>query len=570
MIAQPQEFDCDVCVVGLGPTGLMMAHLMALRGLSVTILEREPERYGMARAVYTDDQCLRIMQTAGLADELHRDMRADLPVRWLRRRTSKIAVIHDPRRTYGWPTANFLYQPAFEGRLEDTLDRYPHVEVLRGRELVGIEQDAGGVTARHQECTGTDYGKDSPQLTEGSERQLRARYLVACDGGRSAIREEFLEISMSGKAFPQRWLVIDLRAAEGAEPFAHLPFFDFHCDPELPVVSCPQPFNRHRFEFMLHADDVTEDFEQPEKAMELLAGFIDTDSIVLDRQLVYTFKALVADRWRDGRVFLAGDAAHMTPQFIGQGMNAGIRDADNLSWKLAEVIGGQADPCLLDTYESERRPHAKAMMDLSVFNKVLVSTAHPALIMLRDRFLPIARRTPGAATYLRQSRMKPHPRYRSGTFFGLPREVNALDGELFPQPSVRDAHGNTVRFDDAIGHGWTVVGVDVDPRRLLGLSEHHASTQLESKWVNLSLFGRTADAGPGVLALELADPDLGHWLEKKGIIAGSIVVLRPDKFVWGVVIPGDEDAFRRTVDFLKAPPAAATPAATPPATAHTH
>lgn len=550
MNAQPETPDCDVCIVGLGPTGLMMAHLMALRGLRVTVLEREPERYGMARAVYTDDQCLRIMQTAGLVDELHREMRADLPVRWLRKRDSTLAVIHDPRRTYGWPTANFLYQPAFEGRLEDALGRYPQVEVLRGRELVGLEQDADGVTARHQECTGTDYGKSSPRLTEGSRQELRARYLVACDGGRSAVREDFLQISMSGKAFPQRWLVIDLRAKEGAEPFAHLPFFDFHCDPELPVVSCPQPFNRHRFEFMLHDHDATEDFEQPGKALELLADFVDTDSVVLDRQLVYTFKALVADRWRDRRVFLAGDAAHMTPQFVGQGMNAGIRDADNLSWKLAEVIGGHADPVILDSYESERRPHAKAMMNLSVLNKVLVSTGNPVLTTLRDRVLPVTRRTPGAATWLRQSRMKPRPRFRQGTFVGLPRAVHALDGQLFPQPPVRDAHGHAVRFDDAIGPGWSVIGIDVDPRRLLGLSERQDSTTPEPTWVDLLPAGRCAEVGPGVLPLELADSEVSRWLDKHGVMAGSIVVLRPDRFVWGVVIPGDEESFRRTVDFL--------------------
>lgn len=554
MNAEQQEFDADVCIVGLGPTGLVMAHLLALRGLSVTVLEREPERYGMARAVYTDDQCLRILQTAGLADELHRDMLVDLPVRWLRKGCSPLAVIHDPRRTYGWPAANFLYQPAFEGAMEDALARHPRIEIRRGRQAVAVEQDAGGVIIRHRECAGTNYGRCETELAPGSERALRTRYLIAADGGRSFIREKVLGISMSGRAFPQRWLVIDLRAKPGATPFAHLPYFDFYCDPELPVVSCPQPFNRHRFEFMLHDGDETADFEKQEKALELLARFVDVDDVIVDRQLVYTFNALVADTWRDRRVFLAGDAAHMTPQFIGQGMNAGIRDADNLSWKIAEVVHGQSPSSILDTYESERRRHAKAMIKLSVFNKIFVSMGNPWGATLRDRALPIIRRTPGASTWLRQSRMKPRPKYRQANFYGQPSPANRLVGELFPQPAVREGSGATTRFDDAVGHGWTVLGIDSDPRSSLAMDKRPAETRRDITWATLARTGHNGNADNETLALEIVEADFARWLDKHGISAGSVVVLRPDKYVWGVVVPGDENALGRTVELLATTP----------------
>lgn len=389
--------DTGVVVIGLGPTGLTMAHALAARGLDVVALEREPMYYGMARAIYTDDECLRIMQNLGLADELHADMIHDLRVRWLKPDGDELGWFLDPSRKNGWPTANFLYQPAFEQTLERTLSRFAErtdgqgadghgsLTIRRGRAVAELTQDERRAVVAHDECTGAGYGRGEAGLVPDTRENITAQYVIACDGGRSVVRRQ-LGIEMTGKRFPQRWLVVDLLAKEGETPFAHLKTFDFVCDSVLPTVSCPQPNRRHRFEFTLH-DDVTEDFEVPQKAIDLIAPYCEPGTYEVTRQLVYTFNALVAERWRDGRIFLAGDAAHMTPQFVGQGMNAGLRDADNLSWKIADVLRHGAPKSLLDTYESERRPHASAMIALSVFNKDVVSTAKPALIRLRDFLL---------------------------------------------------------------------------------------------------------------------------------------------------------------------------------------
>ena len=224
--------------------------------------------------------------------------------------------------------------------------------------------------------SGSAYGSRENVVDHDDVETARASYLIGADGGRSMVRLR-LDIAMSGTSFPERWLVVDLAAREGVDAFRHLPYFDFVCDPDLPTVSCPQPGGHHRFEFALTDADDAAEFEADETVRRLIGRYVDVDEVVVDRQLVYTFNAVTADRWRDGRVLLAGDAAHMTPQFVGQGMNSGVRDADNLSWKLEAVLRHGADPRVLDSYETERKPHVQAMIDFSVFNKSVVSVKSP-------------------------------------------------------------------------------------------------------------------------------------------------------------------------------------------------
>jgi 3-(3-hydroxy-phenyl)propionate hydroxylase len=529
----------DVAVVGLGPTGLTLAHLLGRRGLSVLVLEREPEFYGNARAVYTDDEAMRVFQTAGVADDVHADMDLDCPVQWVRS-DGRVMVQFRPRRQpLGWPVVNFLYQPSLETKLEELLARYPHVEVRRGRELVGIRQDLDGVWVEHAASTGTSYGACASVLDRRSAQADRARYLVGADGGRSLVRS-WLGSEMTGTSFPERWLVVDLAAKEGVDAFGHKPYFDFICDPVRPTVSCPQPGGRHRFEFALTAEDDKDHFESDATVRRLLSEHVDPDSVVVLRSLVYTFNALVADRWRDGRVLLAGDAAHMTPQFVGQGMNAGIRDADNLSWKLEAVLRHGADPVVLDTYQSERAPHAKAMIDFSVFNKSLVSVKDPRAARVRDAALWAAVRTPGLGRYVHNMGMKPKPKYRKATYLGMPRRLRGVEGTLSPQPAVRTYDGRPVRLDDVTGTGWAVIGIGVDPRQVMG-KDTAIWERVEASFLTLYGAGRRPQ-GPvgeklrtdGVVDVEDTTGALTGWLRRAGARQGSVLVLRPDKFVFGV------------------------------------
>lgn len=544
------EQQYDVVVVGLGPTGLTMATLLGRRGLSVLVLEREPEFYGMARAVYTDDEALRVFQTAGVADEIHVDMNVDSAVQWVRADGSLLVQFRESQRPLSWPVTNFLYQPYLENRLEELLARYPHVEVRRGREVVSFAQDEDGVSVVHAGSTGSGYGKREAVVEEATE-SVRASFLVGADGGRSVVRTS-LGIDMTGKSYPERWLVIDLEAKDGVDAFRHLPYFDFVCDPDLPTVSCPQPGGHHRFEFALKDGDDKSEFESDATVRRLMARYVDPDEVVVIRQLVYTFNAVVADRWREGRVLLAGDAAHMTPQFIGQGMNAGVRDSDNLSWKLEAILRHGADLAILDSYESERRPHAKAMIDLSVFNKSLVSVKNPATARARDAALWTALRTPGVGGWLRRAGMKPKPRYRRGAYLGLPRGVRGAEGTLSPQPLVRRYDGRPVRLDDALGIGWSVIGVGVDPREVLG-ADAATWARVAPSYATIYPFGTRPQGAvgdgrrrAGLVDLEDTSGDFVRWLRRHGVRDGAVVALRPDKFVFGTA-HGDTAALTRAL-----------------------
>ncbi len=537
MNAAPGTYD--VAVIGLGPTGLTLAHLLGRRGLSVLVLEREPEFYGQARAVYTDDEALRVFQTAGVADDVHADMDRDCAVQWVRSDGQVMVQFLPTQQPLGWPVVNFFYQPSLETKLEALLERYPHVEVRRARELVEFRQDSDGVTVIHASSTGTGYAGGTSVVDPAIRETVRAKFLIGADGGRSMVRAG-IGAGLEGTSFPERWLVVDLEAKEGTDAFGHKPYFDFICDPVRPTVSCPQPDGKHRFEFALTDEDDKDHFEADETVRELLSRHVDPDQVVVLRRLVYTFNALVADRWRDGRVLLAGDAAHMTPQFVGQGMNAGIRDADNLSWKLHAILRHGADSSILDSYQTERAPHAKAMIDFSVFNKSLVSVKNPVKAKARDAAMWAAVRTPGLSGYVRSMGMKPKPRFQKGAYLGLPRGLRGVEGTLSPQTTVRTYDGRLVRLDDLVGTGWAVIGVGVDPRVVLG--------QRVESWravdaVFATIYrggarpqGRSGDQvrTRGVVDIEDVTGELSTWLRRAGAKHGSIIALRPDKFVFGI------------------------------------
>ncbi|MFN3767062.1 MAG: bifunctional 3-(3-hydroxy-phenyl)propionate/3-hydroxycinnamic acid hydroxylase [Ectopseudomonas guguanensis] len=539
----------DVIISGLGPTGLTLAHLLGKRGLSVVVLEREPQFYGNARAVYTDDECLRIFQAAGMAEALTKDMLVNATFQWLLPDGQVLHQLIQTARPYGWPANNLFYQPLLETTLAEGLARYPHVSVRRGREFTRFVQDADGVTVMHIESQGAQYSKQAPVFGETpapqeGEEALRARYFVACDGGRSAVRAQ-LGIRMTGRSFPNPWIVVDIKQRDGEDCLRHLPYFSFICDPECPTVSCRQPYGHHRFEFMLMPGQTREYMEDPQTVRAYLSKYVDVDKIEILRSLVYTFNALVAERWRDGRVFLAGDAAHMTPQFVGQGMNAGVRDAYNLAWKLDAVLGGRARDSLLDSYQSERRPHAKAMIDLSIHMKNFVSTANPLLCSLRNVATRTARRTPGLREFLSEAKFKPRPRYEPGAYFGLPRPRHgALEGEQLPQPQLVDRECRARLLDEALGEGYALIGYGVDPRQSLSADDLQQLQRLDTRYLILYPLGgrpqgKVAPRAPqGAEEWEDQSGECIRRFKEAGHAPGSVAVVRPDRFVFAMANPG--------------------------------
>lgn len=544
--------EVDVVIAGLGPTGLVLAHTLGMRGVNVLVLEREPAFYGNARAVYTDGECMRIFQSIGMADRLLSDMLEDVPVQMMLADGTCLGAMFNRDRRHGWALSQFFYQPFLETTLAEGLLNYPNVKILRGREVVGFKQDAQGVDVRHVACAGTGYGNGATSANAGNEPAdeaiVRGRYLVGADGGRSVVRS-LLGIKMSGRSFPEPWLVVDIKAKEGLEGLRHVPYFAFVADPKCPTVNCVQPQGHHRFEFMLAPGQTKEYMEDPATVRHYLAKYVDVDRFDILRRLVYTFNALVADRWRDRRVFLAGDAAHMTPQFIGQGMNAGVRDAHNLGWKLHAVLNGMASDRLLDTYETERRPHVTAMIREAVRLKEFVSVSNPWIAALRNVLARVVLRLPFVGPFILRADFIPKPIYRRGAYLGLRRRRRSgPEGALMPQPAVRTSDGLRCRLDDVLTADFVLLGADTDPRAALE-ADHRA--WCDSNGTQFAVmypwggrpYGDVAQCWPkDLIELEDVSGVWFDWLNAGGARKGSVVILRPDRFVFAVVPAAKLDA----------------------------
>ncbi|MBT8483000.1 MAG: bifunctional 3-(3-hydroxy-phenyl)propionate/3-hydroxycinnamic acid hydroxylase [Myxococcales bacterium] len=559
MSAATNTDSVDVIIAGLGPTGLVLAHFLGKHGHSVVVLEREPVFYGNARAVYTDDECMRVLQSIDAAEEASKDMLVDTPVQLCRADGTPMGQLKNLDKPFGWPVVNFFYQPYLETKLAKLLARYPNVEVRRGRELTDLEQGADGVAVTHQATQEARYSElgdaRATTSTDPDPQTLRAKYLVGADGGRSTVREK-LGIQMTGKNFPEPWLVVDLKVKNGQQALRHLPYFNFFCDPECPAVSCPQPDGHHRFEFRLREGQTKEHMEKPETVRAYLSKYVDPDKFEVKRRLVYTFNALMAERWRDGRILLAGDAAHMTPQFMGQGASAGIRDASNLGWKLSAVLAGKADPSLLDTYQTERKPHAQSMIDVSVFMKDVVSMSNPMAAALRNLTLKGIQATPGLRDWLQEARFKPKPTYKKGNYFGMPRRrLGGPEGTMTPQPEVRSSTGRRALLDDVVGEGFAVVGQGLDPRAHLSKQSQALLDGLDARYINLYGYGdrpqgrnETQATPPGVIELEDVRGNMLDWFKKARFSKGGAALIRPDGFAFAVV---DAQNLDGAVDALK-------------------
>jgi len=536
----------DVAIAGLGPTGATLAHLLGKRGLSVLVLEREPVFYGNARAVYTDDECMRVMQAAGVAPELAADMQIDTPAQWTFPDGRVIGRYWQLKRSFGWPVINFLYQPWLETKLSELLARYPTVRVLRGRELVDFQQDGELVTLTHQATQNCRFGDgDGSRVEVDAETNpvtLKARYLIGADGGRSTVRET-LGIGMDGKNFPEPWLVVDLEMKEGEDALRHIPYFNFVCDPSCPVVSCPQPGRFHRFEFMLMPGQTKEYMEDPATVRNLISRYVDPDKFEVKRRLVYTFNALVAREWRKGRVLLAGDAAHMTPQFMGQGMSSGVRDAYNLAWKLEAVLRGKAADKLLDSYGSERYHHAKSMIDISVQMKDFVSMSNPFASALRNFIVRAMNVTPVLGKWLREGGFKPTPTYKAGSYLGLARNGRrSVEGTLIPQPQVRTFKGKRVLLDEVLGEGFALIGLENNPQATLSEESLKLLAVLDTRFVTLYPFGGRPQGmhvqrhpPAGLVEVEEPGEELVSWFKRAGRGRDLVAIVRPDKFVFALV-----------------------------------
>lgn len=412
------DINADVLIVGAGPTGLTLANLLGRMGVSVIVLERNEGTVAEPRAVSIDDESMRAMQAAGLAEKVQAITAQGYGSIYRGPDGRPFARVMPKSMEYGFNKRNAFEQPALEALLRKELGRFENVSAKFQTEMTGFTQYDDHVVATAREQT-------------GNELTISARYLVGTDGGRSGVRKD-LGIEMIGGTFEEPWLIVDLEAT--LNPNRHTEVF---CDPARSCISLPGPNGIRRYEFMLNSNEDPEAATSEPFVRDLLDGVGPDRDAKLRRVQVYTFHARLAEHWRRDRVFLAGDAAHLTPPFAGQGMNSGLRDAHNLAWKLSEALKSSSPDALLDSYQIERAPHAQSMIDLALqMGRVMMPTSKIQGFLVRGAFRALGVYPP-ARDYFAQMKYKPKPRFSKGLIWpDQAGPANSVVGRMIPQPKV--------------------------------------------------------------------------------------------------------------------------------------
>lgn len=500
-----------VVVVGAGPTGLTLANLLVRYGVEVLLIERNESTVQEPRAVSIDDESLRTMQAIGVVDEVLQHVVLGYGSDYFTPSGSCFLQVRPTGREYGYPKRSAFRQPVFERQLR---------EFFCAR--AGETRSAAWFST---ELIDFQLGKDCVDLVlrraDGSRAEVSARYVAACDGGRSLVREK-LGIGLSGSTFRERWLILDLE--ETRDPTRDTKVF---CDPARPCLSLPGPDRTRRFEFMLHDGENEPEVTSSAFTRALLQGHGE-ENTPIRRSRVYTFHARMADRWRDGRIFLAGDAAHLSPPFAGQGMNSGIRDAHNLAWKLAAVIQRHMGPRLLETYEQERRPHAWEMIRLAMrMGKVMMPRSAWSAFGLQASFRLLGL-VPPARSYFAEMKYKPKPRFASGFLVRTEnRTAGRLVGRLFPQPEVRGANGVAL-LDEFLGDGFTLLSLPQASPKLFDRLPANLWEPLRMRRLAIRTAGDSAAVPDGVVRVEVPDGVLSSAI---GSLRPGLLLLRPDRYV---------------------------------------
>jgi 2-polyprenyl-6-methoxyphenol hydroxylase-like FAD-dependent oxidoreductase len=494
----------DVAIVGYGPVGQLLAILLGERGWRVRVLERWSEPYPLPRAVHFDHEVARILQGAGVMPALEGRSESASLYEWRNRAGEVLLRIgRDAERSLsGWPESTMFCQPELERALDARVAALPSVTLERGAEVVAARDEVG-------------FAELEAKRADGTATTLRARHAVGCDGARSFVRgalgSEWIDLG-----FHFDWLVVDVipREARRFEP-ANWQL----CDPARPTTLVSGGPGRRRFEFMRLPGESLADLDSDEAAWRLLAPWdVHPGDARLERRAVYRFGARWADRWRRGRLLIAGDAAHQMPPFAGQGLCAGLRDAANLAWKLDLVLAGRAPESLLESYPGERAPHVRAMIELSVQLGRVICVADPAEAAERDRRMVAelaARHEPVSA---------PQPRLGPGIFAA----GSEAAGRPFLQGRVAGREGASGRFDDVVGRGWALVSPHADPAAFL-------SPELAAWFADLG--GVCAHVGARAPLQDL-DGSYARWFAKH---AAGVALQRPDFIVFGTQ-PKPEDA----------------------------
>ncbi len=478
----------DVVVVGAGPTGMTAAGLLARRGLRVTVVERHREPYALPRAVHFDDEVLRVLTRMGLGEQVRAVSTPGLGMRLLDgERRVLLELPRDPTGGVdGFPGANMFDQPDLERVLR--ADLAGRAELRTGEEVVGTRQ----------------VSDDEVVVSLAGGADVRARAVLACDGAQSGVRQG-LGIGLRSLGQSRTWLVVDVRTTDELDEWRGVLQV---CDPRRAATFMRVGPRRYRLELAVLGGESQAELTAPSRLTALAEPWLGpAGSWQVLRATTYTYGARVAERWREGRVLLLGDAAHQTPPFLGQGMCAGIRDAANLEWKLAGVLDDTLAEGVLDTYELERRPHVTYVIRVAAALGVVMTRGGSLTSVARSGALRAAGAVPGLPQRITEHAW---PALTGGPLLRAPRTVRrSAVGRLLPTPLVDTTNGQA-RLDSLLGNGFSHLSAGVPGRPPAGVRS----------W-------RVVDGRPSADG-ELSSGPLSAWLRRHG---AREVLVRPDRVV---------------------------------------
>ena len=509
--------DYDVIVVGAGPTGLTTAALLGRYGIRSLLVERNERTVQDPRAVSIDDESLRTLQAAGVVDTVLSRIVAGYGSEYLTPSGRVFLRVGPADRPYGYPRRNAFRQPILEAQLRAHVEQARTVDTAFGWRVDALAQDNAGVTL-------TLVGPGA------AKRMARGCFVVAADGASSPIRT-MLGLDLEGETLREQWLIVDLEDSPALSRETMV-----FCDARRPCIALPGPDGTRRFEFKLVQGDDPARMIGEDVVAPLLWSHGAASQSKIRRTVVYTFHARLASQWSEGRVFLAGDACHLTPPFAGQGMNSGIRDAHNLAWKLAWVVSGRMSDTILKTYERERREHVSEMIRLAVRMGRIMGPASRLQGFLTQSAFRLLALWPGARDYFGQMKYKPKPRFADGLLISDGRSRRATSvGRLLPQPFVTVA-GDRMLLDDVLDEGFALLSFDLDTADLQRIMRDAGFAAVEPKVILVSPQGAVPRNEPGVTCVHDVDGALEAGLDQP---RGRLFLVRPDRYVLAAFAPGE-------------------------------
>ena len=486
----------------MGPVGLSMANLLGKRGISVALIEREKTPLPFPRAIHGDDETLRIFDAMGLGDQI-RDIISPFKEMEMVDVHGDIltSIVLDQRSgSPQLPTDYWFFQPELEKVLESGLKRFSNITPYRGWEAISCEK------------ADENFQVEIQEVDSGDNLFLQAHWLIGCDGGKSWVRS-LMQVDMKSLRFDQSWVVIDMMVEEEEQkllPQNHQQI----CDPNRPATYVPGVGKHRRWEFMLGPRESRLPIDELKPlSLELLSYHIDVSKVKILRIAPYTYHALLAKKWRKNRMFIAGAAAHQMPPFLGQGMCTGIRDADNLSWKLAEVIQGKREEDILDSYQKERYHHTVQLTRGAIMLGKIIQSSNSFISAVRNW---VFKNVLSHKVLLQEVQNKISNRAEYKTYFkGYIGKHKLLSGTLFPYFEMHDAFSMERKSSDHyLGENWTVLARDP-----------LACTQ---KPEEVSLFCTNPPAGLWQ-SFQGDDDIMLEWFDRREV---DFVIIRPDKYIY--------------------------------------